>query len=627
MKNKISFFLLLAGLFFLLPSGLKSQTIPTFPRADDVINGEKQPKADNEKIAAEFLRNKEYEKAVELYENLYNEKGTQFFYTYYLYCLIELQDYKTALKVIHKQIKNNPDQLKYLVDEGFIYSLSGDQAKTKKSFDEAFNELTADPNQIRDLASAFNYRGHSDYAIETYKKGNLLMPGYSFNLELAQLYTQLGKYDDMVIQYLDLLDADLSKMTVVQGRLQSAITEDPEGLKNDALRKELLRRIQQFPDKTYFSEMLIWHSVLQKNFDLALIQAKSLDRRLNENGVRVFDLAGLCITNENYDIAIEAYSYLLTKGRNSDYYLDSRIGILNARYLKVTNRFDYTKNDLTDLETEYQKALDEFGENATTVSILKHMAHLQAFYLDKIESALALLNKAVEMPGVQPSMRADCKIELGDVLLFSGNVWDATLLYSQVDYDFKNEPLGAAAKFKNAKLSYYIGEFGWAKAQLDVLKAATSKLIANDAMDLSLLISDNIDMDSSYTALSYYSKADMLVYRNKTDLALATLDSVQMVALWHPLHDEVLFKKGEIMLKRGNFTEADSMFAKVVRMYPTDILADNALMKRAELYQYQYKDVTKAMELYEKLMFDYPGSLFVVEARKRYRELRGDVLN
>jgi tetratricopeptide (TPR) repeat protein len=255
------------------------------------------------------------------------------------------------------------------------------------------------------------------------------------------------------------------------------------------------------------------------------------------------------------------------------------------------------------------------------------MAHLQAFYLDKIESALALLNKAVEMPGVQPSMRADCKIELGDVLLFSGNVWDATLLYSQVDYDFKNEPLGAAAKFKNAKLSYYIGEFGWAKAQLDVLKAATSKLIANDAMDLSLLISDNIDMDSSYTALSYYSKADMLVYRNKTDEALATLDSVQMVALWHPLHDEVLFKKGEIMLKRGNFTEADSMFAKVVRMYPTDILADNALMKRAELYQYQYKDVAKAMELYEKLMFDYPGSLFVVEARKRYRELRGDVLN
>jgi len=614
-------------MFFLIPAGVKSQVIPTFPRADDVLNGKTQSKPDDEKIAAEYLKNKEYEKALVLYEKLFDDKGTQFYYTYYLYCLIELQDYKTALKVVRKQIKNNPNQLRYQVDEGFIYSLSGDQAKSKKSFDEAFNDLTADPNQIRDLANAFSYRGQSDYAIETYMKGQKLMPGYPFNLELAQIYSQLGKYDQMVNQYLDLLDADLSKMSLVEGRLQSVIADDPDGLKNEAIRKELLRRIQRNPDKTYFSEMLIWHSVLQKNFDLALVQAKSLDRRLQENGFRIFDLAALCITNENYDLAIDAYNYLLSKGRLNEYYLDSRIGILSARYLKVTNRFDYTRKDLTDLEKEYQKALDEFGENASTVPIMKYMAHLQAFYLDKIEIATTILNKAVEMPGVQPSVQAACKIELGDVLLFSGNVWDATLLYSQVDYDFKNDPLGAEAKFKNAKLSYYIGEFGWAKAQLDVLKAATSKLIANDAMDLSLLISDNIDIDSSYTALKYYSKADLLVYRNKTDEALATLDSIQMVALWHPLHDEVLYKKGEIMLKKGNFVAADSLFAKVVEMYPEDVLADNALMKRAELYQYHFQDIPKAMELYEKLMFDYPGSLFVVEARKRYRELRGDVLN
>jgi len=627
MKIKISFFLIIACLFFLTPFGVKSQTIPTFPRADDVINSQKQPKPDDEKIAAEYLKNKEYDKAVVLYEKLFDEKGTQFYYTYYLYCLIELQDYKTALKIIRKQIKSNPTQLKYLVDEGFIYSLSGDQARTKKSFDEAFENLIADPNQIRDLANAFNYRGHSDYAIETFVKGQKLMPDYPFNLELAQIYTQLGKYDLMASQYLDLLDIDLSKMSVVQGRLQTVINDDPEGIKNDALRKELLRRVQRYPDRIYFSEMLIWHSVLQKNFGLALTQAKSLDRRLQEDGVRVFDLAGLCITNENYDLAIDAYNYLLTKGRLNPYYLDSRIGLLNARYLKVTNRFDYTQNDLTDLEKEYQKALDEFGENASTVPIMKYMAHLQAFYLDKIENAITLLNKAVEMPGTQPAVTADCKIELGDVLLFSGEVWDATLLYSQVDYDFKNNPLGAVAKFKNAKLSYYIGEFGWAKAQLDVLKAATSKLIANDAMELSLLISDNIDMDSSYVALGFYSKADLMVYRNKTGEALAILDSVQMVALWHPLHDEVLFKKGEIMLKQGKFADADSLFAKVTEMYPQDILADNALMKRAELYQFQYQDIPKAMELYEKIMFDYPGSLFVVEARKRYRELRGDVLN
>jgi tetratricopeptide (TPR) repeat protein len=373
--------------------------------------------------------------------------------------------------------------------------------------------------------------------------------------------------------------------------------------------------------------MLIWLSIQQKDFDMALIQSKSIDRRMQEDGSRVMELARLCISNESYDVAIDAFNYILTKGSKSRYYLDSRIGLLNTKYLKITNRYNYTQQDLLDLKAEYQKALTEFGENASTVPIMRYMAHLQAFYLDEIDQAIDLLNKAVEMPGVKPAIKAECKIELGDVLLFAGDVWDATLLYSQVDYDFKNDQLGHLAKYKNAKLSYYIGEFGWAKAQLDVLKAATSKLIANDAMELSLLISDNIDMDSSYTALNYYSKADLLMYRNKLDEAMITLDSIQMVALWHPLHDEALYKKGEIMLKKGEFVIADSLFAKVVDMYPEDILADNALMIRADLNERQFGDVETAMQLYEKILFDYPGSLFVVEARKRYRELRGDLIN
>ena len=623
--NKINFiiiFLLLIG--FSIESS--TQTIPAFPKADDVF-GKKKTEPDKEKLAAEYLKNKEFEKAAELYGKLFEEKQTHFFYTYYIYCLFELQDYKSALKVVRKQIRNNPDRLRYMVDEGFIYTLSGEPDKAKKIFDEAFNNITPNASQIKELANAYKYRAQTDYAIRTYLKGRKILQDDQFQLELASIYKQLENYDEMVIEYLDLIEEDQSRIKTVKGRLQSALNDDPEGLINDALRTELLRRIQRHPETIINSEMLIWLSVQQKDFNMALIQSKSLDRRLQEDGSRVIKLASLCISNESYDIAIDAYNFLLDKGTENRYYLDAKIGILNAKYLKITNRYDYTHQDLLDLKSEYLKALAEFGENASTVPIMRYMAHLQAFYLDEINQAIELLNKAVEMPGVRPAMKADCKIELGDILLFSGNVWDATLLYSQVDYDFKNDPLGHMAKYKNARLSYYIGEFGWAKAQLDVLKAATSKLIANDAMDLSLLISDNIDMDSSYTALRYFSKADLLVYRNKPEEALLTLDSIQMVALWHPLHDEVLFKKGEIMLKKGEFIAADSLFAKVVDMYPEDILADNALMIRADLNERQFGDVETAMQLYKQLMFDYPGSLFVVEARKRYRELRGDMIN
>jgi tetratricopeptide (TPR) repeat protein len=612
------------ALFFFSPT-LWAQDVPAFPRAETAKS--KLEKPDNEKLASEYFRNKEYEKALVLYEQLFEEKQTRFFYTYYIYCLIELGDYKKAFKVVRKEQKRSPETLRYIVDEGFLYSLEGNQQKAEKLFEDALDRLTANRSQISDLANAYNYRGQTDYAIKTYLKGRKLIDDYAFNLELARIYDRLENYDEMVNEYLDLIENDLSRTEYVRGRLQSALEDDDEGLVSNAIRTGLLRRVQKNPDKIYFSEMLIWYSIQQKDFGMALMQSKSLDRRFNESGDRILELANICLSNQAYDDAVEAFEYVINKGETEPFYLDARIGLLNARYLKVTNSYDYTADDLYALETEYHKALEEFGENSSTVPIMKYLAHLQAFYLDKIDESILLLNKAVAMPNASPQLIAECKIELADILLFSGEQWDATLLYSQVDLDFKNDPIGHEAKYKNAKLSYYIGEFGWAKAQLDVLKAATSKLIANDAMDLSLLISDNIDIDSSYVALGYFSKADLLIYRNKYDEALLTLDSIQMVALWHPLHDEVLFRKGEIMVKKGDFGVADSLFKQVADMYPDDILADNALMQRAEIHDYIFNDPDSAMMIYQQLLLDYPGSLFVVEARKRFRELRGDELN
>ena len=604
---------------------LPAQEIPAFPQAETAKS--KIEKPDDEKLAAEYMKNKEYEKAVELYAKLYDEKKTRYFYTYYIFCLTELQDYKTALKVVRREQKENPGTLRFLVDEGYIYSLQGDQNKAKKLWDEALSKLTGDRNQVNDLAGAYNYRGQTEYALQTYLKGRQLIQDYQFNLELAQLYSQMNDYTDMVSEYLNLMDNDLSRLEYIKGRLQSALDNDKEGTIGDAIRTELLRRVQKNPDKIYYSEMLIWYAIQQKDFDLALLQSKSIDRRLGGDGRAVIDLALISLNNEAYDVAIDAYQYVLAKGEKSQYYLDARIGLLNARYLKITDRLDYTHDDLIALEREYQSALTEFGENSSTITIMKYLAHLQAFYLDKYNEAIALLEKAVAMPAVSPQLTAQCKIELADILLFNDREWDATLLYSQVDYDFKNDPVGHLAKFKNAKLSYYIGEFNWAKMQLDVLKAATSKLIANDAMELSLLISDNIDMDSTYTALGYYARADLLVYRNKPDEALIVLDSIQKLALWHPLNDDVLYKKADIMMKKGNWKAADSLLEKVTDMYPEDILADNALMLRARLYDEHYNDPAQAMMLYERLMTEYPGSLFVVEARKRFRELRGDMIN
>jgi TolA-binding protein len=206
-------------------------------------------------------------------------------------------------------------------------------------------------------------------------------------------------------------------------------------------------------------------------------------------------------------------------------------------------------------------------------------------------------------------------------------VWDAQLLYTQVDKDFLDEPIGEEARFKNAKLSYYKGEFEWAQAQLNILKGATSEMISNDAIALSVFITDNSGMDSVTTPLQMYSRADLLLFRHKYNDAVNTLDSLKKEFPEHELMDDVLFEKGMIYLQTKDYQKAIEFFTQVDENYSTDLLADDALFKMADIYENQLHDKDKAMTLYKNIMTKYPGSLYVIEARKRFRALRGDNVN
>jgi tetratricopeptide (TPR) repeat protein len=582
----------------------------------------------NEQLAAQYFQNGEFEKAAELYEDLYNDNPSPFFYTNLIQSLISGKDFKRAEKIIKKRMKQNPADLRLSVDLGYIYASSGDDKKAEKQYLEAIENLTSNQQQIYDLANAFILRLQYDYAASTYLKGRKLLNNTtSFSVELAMLFENRGNYQEMMDEYLNLLNSDPNYLSYIQARLQAVLNNDSESKKSEVIKTTLLRKSQKNPENAIYANLLMWYSLQLKDFELAFNQAKSIDKRFKDNGAKVFELAELCITNKEYDISVEAYQYLINKGELSTYYLNSKIGLLNARYLKITSAFAINNKELAELEKDYTKTLTELGKNASSILLLKNLAHIYAFYSLKTEEAIVLLNEAIAIPNADKKTVAGCKIELADIQLFSGDIWEATLLYSQVEKAYKNDPIGFDAKFRNAKLSYYIGEFNWAKAQLDVLKAATAKMIANDAMELSLLISDNIDEDSSTVALSYFAHADLLAYRNQYDLALETLDSVRLVGLTHPIFDDVIFKQAEIRIKQGNYKDGDSLLQKLVDFYPDGLLGDDALFLQADLNENQLNNKIKAMICYENLIFKYPASLYTVEARKRFRKLRGDQVN
>jgi len=426
----------------------------------------------------------------------------------------------------------------------------------------------------------------------------------------------------MITEYLSHLSIFPNDIEQVQGSLLENITTKQDW---KLLKKELLTRIQSVEGTETYTEMLLWLLVQQKDFYGAFIQFRAIDKRKNQEGERLLELATISISNDALDVAINCYKYIVNLGKDKLFYNDARAGLLAVSYKKITKYGEYDAAFLAETEKNYIAFINEVGKNYVSASAMRQLAFLYNYHSNKPKKAIQLLQTLITIPRVTKSFNAECKLELGDAYLISGDIWEAQLLYGQVDKDFKDEPLGQEAKFRNARLSFYKGEFDWAQAQLDVLKSATSHLISNNAIELSMLIQDNYGFeDGDDTALMLYAEADLLLLRNAPDPALQKLDTIKLKFPTHSLNDEMFLSKARIFSKKKDYQKAVDYYVKVFTHYQYDILADNAIFELAELYERKLNNNDKAKELYEKIIIDYPGSLYTAEARKRYRKLRGD---
>ena len=577
-----------------------------------------------EQMASYYYQNKEYDKAIELYEPLYNKTQSQFYYQMLYSCYTNTMQWKEVEKLVERRIKKQQRDLTLYVDLGKVFVAKGDKKKAEKQFAAAIEKLGRDTKQTADLAMAFENAGRYDYATATYLKAREnLQNDYLFVMELATLYGKAGNYEKMMDEYFNLLDKSPGNMGSIQLALSRSLNESSSTQLADGLRRTLVSRIRQNPDNRSYLEMMRWFSLQQKDFDFALTQAQAVDARFPDlGGEQVMRVAKIAQNNEDWATADKAYRHLVAKGKEHPYYFESRVGLLDVGYRRISQNYAADGKTLLALMADYDAALDELGKNEHTVQLMRNYSHLLAYSgttttTENLQRAADLLQDIIEMPRISSATLAEVKLELGDLLLFAGEIWDASLLYSQVEKSNKNDIVGAMAKFKNAKLSYYNNDFQWAKSQLDVLRASTSKLIANDAMQLSLLISDNMEEDSTYDMLELYAAADLMLYQGKLDSAWTLLDDITHRTLDHPLFDEILVQKARIRMRQGRYGEADTLLQFVVDHYGSDILADDALFMLAELNEQQLGNAEKAKQCYEKLVIDYPSSLFVDRARKK----------
>lgn len=579
-------------------------------------------------MAQQYFQNGEYEKAAVLFEKLYDESKNDYYFNKLIECLTSLERFEDAEKNVKKELKKKPGELSLYVNYGSILERQFKDAEAEDQYKEAIKKLTNDQFTIIKLANAFSGLTKYDLAIEAYERGaKLLNNPIIFAYNLATLYQMKGEVPKMIEYYLVSLLENPDRQSSIQAMFQRSFQQEDY----TELQTQLYALLQERQDAPELIEMLTWAFLQKKDYKNALRQARALDKRLNENGVRVYNLAEIAANDKDYDSAIAAYDYIvLEKGTASPFYLDAKRQSLRCSRHKLVGGFNYSKEELRLLEGQYETFLNEFGRNQATAAIIMELAELEGFYLNDLDKAIQNLLEIVEMPANMPgfsnNIQAEAKIKLGDFYLIKGEIWEATLLYSQVDKAIPDDILGHEARYRNAKLSYYNGNFEWAQAQFGVLKASTSKLIANDALDLSVFIMDNLGLDSTPTAMVLYAEADLLVFQNKFEEAFAKLDSISTLFPQHSLEDDVYYLEAKIHSKRREYEKAAHKYNLIIEKYKDEIRADNALFELAELYENpnQLNNLERAKELYEKIFTDYSGSTFAVEARKRFRILRGD---
>ncbi len=572
-------------------------------------------------LAHQYYHQGQFQQAAAQFEKLFNKTKNEAYFEPYFNSLLKLKKFDEAEKLAKKLVKQHPKQAEYSIALARVYQDGGQAELAKKHYLQVISNLPADEQAIRQIANYFYSFQEYDLAISAFLQGRKqLEDPKTFTYELLSLYRFKKDKNMLVHEYLNALP-EMPQLLPQAENVLSNVFEDKADYQ--ILQSALLKKMQKEPQTEIYASLLIWQYLQQQEYEMAVRQLIAQDKRLKEDGSILFNTTSTLLENQAYPAAIKAFEYLISKGKENPYYLPAKVEMINTKF-QIAIAAHSDKQALTGLASDYQAIIDEFGKNHQTLSALKKLSYLQAYHLGNLSKAEAALEGILSVPGISAKESGGIKLDLGDIYILTNQPWEAFLIYEQVAKQFENQDIGNEARYRSARLSYFQGNFTYAKSQADVLKASTSHLIANDALNLSLLISDNLQSKTDSSALKMYADAELLQFRNHSSLALAKLDSIVIVFPNHSLADDILISKSKIYLKNNAINNAVEALKELTTQQSSSIWADHGLFTLADIYEKKLGETELAKGLYQKLINDYPGSMFAAEARKRFRKLRGD---
>ena len=567
-------------------------------------------------LAERYYRDGAYEKAIQIFKVLYTKNP---YNTTYLKRLVssyqETSQFETVEKLLKQRLITYPKHSYLNVELGYNYEKQQQKETAKIYYDKAINSIKTNNGMGGFIGRLFNDNALLDYAILAYQETMRYNPNANYQFQIAQIYGEKGAFEKMFTSYIDLIDKNEDYLNTVQRFTSRYITDDPVNNNNILFKKALIKKSVSNP-KNVWNQLLSWLFIQQKEYEKALIQEKALYNRNPAYIVNIIDLGNNSYKNSAFDTAKKCFDFILEKSPFID-----QILIANLYTVKIA-----IATNQENIESLFDAIFTRYGKNSATLKIQLAYAEFLTYKKNKPEQAITVLTHAMDI-AKSKFEKAEIKLKLGDVHVFIGNYNKALIYFSQVQTSIKNHPLAQQARFKVAQTSYFKNDFKWAFAQLKVLKASTTQLIANDALDLFLIISDNQPKDSLDIGLQLYAKADLLAFQNKNTQAIDTLQKVIRDYKGQKIEDEALFKQADLFSKTKQFQKAINNYTQIIALDKDGIFVDDSIYQIAEIYLNQLINTEKGSEYYQKIIFEHPSSIYLVDARKKYRKLRGDIVN
>ena len=577
-------------------------------------------------LANEYYVEGELDKASDLFEKLSkNKSAIPLIHSNYLAYLVNRQEYNKAEKYMREVLKYYPSDFNYMADVIYLFDKAEDDKAKGKYIEQLYEAYGSNQYQLSLIAQHLVNRDLLEEARDFYLKARAASGSSNFALDLASVYRMIGDKDQMTEEYLRYATNHRRNTRYIKNVFQQLMSE-PEDL--DYLESTLIKKIQNYPNNIMYLDLIVWVELQRKNFYGAYLQSRALDKRMGNPGTETLRIGRIALENKSYKDAMDIFEYVAEEyGKGAPHYVQARQLYTKAKEGLILNTFPVDTNKVASLTREYQQLYDDFGPTHITLEALRSKARLLAFFLNKKDEAILSLKEIINTSRMDSDIRDNAKLDLGDIYLLKGEPWEATLLYSQVEKANKYAVIGYTAKLKNAKLNYYTGNFALAKSHLDILKNATTKEIANDAIDLSVLIKNNTVLDTTDAIMEEYAAIDLLLYQNRNAEAKERLETFLNNHPFHSLIDEVYWLLADLELAAGNYENSITYLDEILAEFPQDILGDDAFFLKAEITEKYLDQTQKASDLYRDFLTSYPGSMYVAEARKRFRKLRGDEIN